>query len=262
MDDTQLLRYNRHILLPQIDISGQQKLMQATVLIVGLGGLGSPVAMYLAATGVGRLILVDSDLVELSNLQRQIVHDSTQLGQSKAVSASQKLQRLNPTIQIVASQQHLTGDELDRQVEAADVIADCSDNFNTRFALNAASVRHSKPLISGAAMGFKGQVSVFLPAYAESPCYHCLYPATAEEEAETCSQVGIITPLVGVIGSIQAVEIIKVLLNLGQSLCGKLLLFDAYTSEWRTIKLHKDPNCPVCNNVMLESIKKLSKSAV
>jgi len=139
MDDTQLLRYNRHILLPQIDISGQQKLMQATVLIVGLGGLGSPVAMYLAATGVGRLILVDSDLVELSNLQRQIVHDSTQLGQSKAVSASQKLQRLNPTIQIVASQQHLTGDELDRQVEAADVIADCSDNFNTRFALNATS---------------------------------------------------------------------------------------------------------------------------
>jgi adenylyltransferase/sulfurtransferase len=220
-------------------------LAQSKVLIVGLGGLGSPVAMYLTAAGVGHLTLIDSDQVELTNLQRQIVHDTTQLGQPKTTSARHKLQGLNPNVQIFTYHRRLESDFLHSQVRAADVVADCSDNFATRDALNVACVRHRKPLVSGAAIRFSGQVTVFLPAQPDSPCYRCLYPNT-EETAETCSQSGIIAPLVGIIGSIQALEILKVLLNLGQVLCGRLLLLDAYTMQWRTLKLQKDPACPVC----------------
>jgi len=244
MNDAQLLRYSRQILLSQVDVSGQQKLVESKVLIVGMGGLGSPVAMYLAAAGVGHLVLVDFDRVDLSNLQRQIIHDTTQLGQYKSLSAQSKLQALNPEIKITLVNQCLEGN-FENYLSDIDVVVDCSDNFATRFATNAACVRSGIPVVSGAALRWGGQVAVFLPAQKNSPCYRCLYDDN-EEQAETCSQVGILAPLAGVIGSIQALEVIKVLLAIGESLCGKLLLFDAYTGKWRTLKLHPDPVCPVC----------------
>jgi adenylyltransferase/sulfurtransferase len=221
-------------------------LSQSKVLIVGLGGLGSPVAMYLAAAGVGHLVLVDFDRVDLSNLQRQIVHDTTQIGQYKTLSAQKKLQALNPKIQITILNQALEGAFLEKQLQKVDVIIDASDNFTTRFAINAASVRTKTPLVSGAALRWGGQIAVFLPAQKNSPCYHCLYDNN-EEQQETCSQQGIIAPLVGIIGSIQAIEVIKILLGIGKSLSGKLLTFDAYTGKWRTLQLYKDTACPVCS---------------
>jgi len=248
MDDSQLLRYNRQILLPHIDVAGQQKLLASKVLIVGVGGLGSPVAMYLAAAGVGRLVLVDSDKVELSNLQRQIVHDTAQLGQHKAVSALDKLRVLNPEVRITALNYRLEESILEAQVRTAQVVVDCSDNFTTRFAINAACVRTGTPLVSGAALRYSGQVTVFLPSQTYSPCYSCLYHENSEATDETCSQAGILAPLVGVVGSIQALEVIKILLNIGESLCGKLLIFDGYTMQWRTVRLPRDPNCPVCSS--------------
>lgn len=254
MNDTPLPHHHLHFLSPQIDIDSIQKLSHSKVLIVGLGGLGSPVAMYLAAAGVGHLVLADSDTVEISNLQRQIVHDTFQIGQSKVHSALHKLQAIHPHLQITPIQQRLEGDLLDAQVKAVDVVADCSDNFTTRFALNAACVRHRKPLVSGAAIRFIGQVAVFLPSLPQSPCYRCLYP-DIEEMAETCSQMGILAPLVGIIGSLQAVEIIKILLYFGQPLCGKLFLFDAYTTQWRILTLSKDVNCPVCNHTLSADVR-------
>ncbi len=244
MNDAQLLRYNRQVLLPQIDVSGQQKLVQSKVLIVGLGGLGSPVAMYLAAAGVGHLVLVDFDRVDLSNLQRQIVHDTTQIGQNKTVSAKTKLLALNPDVQITIIKQTLEEDSLKKLLNDINVVADCSDNFATRFAINAACVHNGTALVSGAAQRWGGQVAVFLPT--QSPCYRCLYNDN-EEQTETCTQTGVLAPLVGVIGSIQALEIIKVLLGIGESLCGRLLIFDAFLGKWRTLKLQKDPACPVCS---------------
>lgn len=246
MDNKQLLRYHDQILLPQIKMEGQQKLAQSKVLIIGLGGLGAPVTMYLAAAGVGHLMLVDSDRVELSNLQRQIVHDTKQIGQNKTSSAQAKLQALNPDIQITTLNQYLEGQVLHSLVHAAHVIVDCSDNFVTRFNINLACVQSGTPLVSGAALRFNGQVAVFLPAQPQSPCYRCLYHEV-DEQNETCSETGILSPIVGIIGSIQALEVIKVLLGIGESLCGKLLLFDARTLQWRTLKLHKDPVCPVCS---------------
>lgn len=221
-------------------------LSQSKVLIVGLGGLGSPVAMYLAAAGVGHLVLVDFDRVDLSNLQRQIVHDSTQIGQYKTLSAQKKLQALNPEIQVTILNQVLERVFLEKQLHQVDVVVDASDNFTTRFAINAACVRTKTPLVSGAALRWSGQVAVFFPAQKNSPCYHCLYDDN-EEPVETCSQQGIIAPLVGIIGSIQAVEVIKILLGIGKSLTGKLLTFDAYTGKWRVLQLQKDPACPVCS---------------
>jgi len=246
MDDTQLLRYSRHILLPQIEFDGQQKLTNSKVLIIGMGGLGAPVAMYLAAAGVGHLMLADFDHVELSNLQRQILHDTTQLGQYKTLSAQTKLQALNPNIQITTFNQAITENFLADYLNDIDVVVDCTDNFATRFTINAACVRYGTPLVSGAALRWEGQVAVFLPAQKHSPCYRCLYD-DSEEQAETCSEVGILAPLVGIIGSIQACEVIKVLLDIGEPLDGKLLLFNAYTHKWRTLKLRKDPTCPVCS---------------
>jgi molybdopterin-synthase adenylyltransferase len=246
MDDKQLLRYSRHILLPQVEIEGQQKLINSKVLIVGLGGLGAPVAMYLAAAGVGHLMCVDFDRVDLSNLQRQILYDTTQLNQDKTLSAQMTLQALNPNVQITVFNEPITESYLAEHLKEIDVVVDCTDNFATRFMINAACVRYGIPLVSGAALRWGGQVAVFLPAKTDGPCYRCLYD-DGDEQAETCSEAGILAPLVGVIGSIQACEVIKVLLDIGEPLNGKLLLFDGYTLKWRTLKLRKDPACPVCS---------------
>jgi molybdopterin-synthase adenylyltransferase len=245
MDDEQLLRYSRQIMLPSIGIEGQEKLQSARALIIGLGGLGSPVAMYLAAAGVGTLVLVDFDKVDLTNLQRQIVHTTERIGMPKVDSARQSLNALNPEIEIITIDQALEGEALSEQVSLADVVIDGSDNFNTRFALNAACRHHRTPLVSGAAIRLEGQVSVFT-GQPGSPCYHCLYPAEGQLD-ETCSANGVLAPLVGVIGSIQAIEAIKLLTGAGEPLVGRLLLFDALQMEWRTIRLKPDPSCPVCS---------------
>ncbi|MBE9561869.1 MAG: molybdopterin-synthase adenylyltransferase MoeB [Proteobacteria bacterium] len=210
------------------------------VLIVGLGGLGSPVAMYLATAGIGNLVLVDFDRVDLSNLQRQIIHNK--VGQYKVESARNKLQKLNPNIKITTYNQPI--EDLPTAMNNVDVVVDCSDNFATRFTINSICVSNAIPLVSGAAIRWSGQVAVFLP---NSSCYRCLYD-DSEEQAETCSETGILAPLVGIIGSIQAIEVIKILLGVGKSLCGKLLLFNAYENNWRSIKLPKDSNCPVCSS--------------
>lgn len=245
MDDPQLLRYSRQILLPQIGIEGQQRLLAARVLIIGVGGLGSPVAMYLAASGVGHLVLVDHDTVELSNLQRQIVHTTDHQGMEKVSSAKRTLAALNPDVQVTAIPGQLDPEQLVEQARLADAVVDCSDNFATRFALNRVCVANKTPLISGAAIRLEGQVTVFRPDHTDSPCYRCLYK-DMDELAESCSQTGVLAPLVGIIGSIQATETIKVLLDIGETLTGRLLILDALGMEWRSIKLRKDPDCPVC----------------
>ena len=245
MNDDQLLRYSRQILLPQVGIEGQERLRAARVLIVGMGGLGSPVALYLAASGVGHLVIVDHDHVELSNLQRQIVHHSDRIGQPKVDSAKQTLQGINPETLITTLNQRLEGDALTSQVALADAVVDATDNFATRFALNRVCVAQKTPLISGAAIRMEGQVAVFRSDLPDSPCYRCLYK-DMDELGETCSQTGVLAPVVGIIGSIQATETLKVLLNIGDTLTGRLLLLDAYTMEWRSLRLRKDPDCPVC----------------
>lgn len=245
MQDEQLLRYSRQILLPQVDITGQEKLAQARVMIVGLGGLGSPAAMYLAAAGIGHLLLNDFDQVELSNLQRQIMHQTSSLGLHKTESARRQLQALNPETQISCLPNKLNSSELQTHLRDVDVLLDCSDNFDTRFMLNAASVATGTPLISGAAIRFEGQLSVFVPNAADSPCYRCLYDENGGV-AETCSENGVLAPTVGIIGSLQAMEAIKLLLGIGESLQNRLLLMDALAMEWRTLKISKDPACPVC----------------
>jgi adenylyltransferase/sulfurtransferase len=245
MNDDQLLRYSRHILLPQVGIEGQERLRAARVLIVGMGGLGSPVALYLAASGVGHLVLVDHDHVEISNLQRQIVHTSASIGLAKVASAQQTLLGINPEITITTFGQRLDVDALMEQVGLADAVVDATDNFATRFALNRVCVAQKTPLISGAAIRMEGQVAVFRPDRPDSPCYRCLYK-DMDELGETCSQTGVLAPVVGIIGSIQATETLKVLLDMGETLTGRLLLLDAYTMEWRSLRLHKDPQCPVC----------------
>jgi adenylyltransferase/sulfurtransferase len=249
MDDSQLSHYQAHILLPDIDVAGQQHLANARALIIGLGGLGSPVAYYLAASGVGHLVLVDFDNVELSNLQRQILHDHARLGINKAVSAQQRLQQFNPETQISTLTVALQGDDLVQQVALADVVIDCTDNFASRFALNQSCVAQRKPLVSGAAIRYEGQLSTFDFRRIDSPCYRCLYPE-GDELPALCSQNGVLSPLVGVIGSLQAVEALKLLLNLGEPLVGRLLLFDAKQMRWRTLNLPKDPHCPVCRRLV------------
>lgn len=245
MNDDELLRYSRQILLPQVGIEGQDRLRASRALIVGLGGLGSPAAMYLAAAGVGTLAIADHDRVDLSNLQRQIAHRSADIGRAKVDSARDALLALNPGISIIALDEQLNGELLDEQVALADVVLDCSDNFATRFAVNEACVRARTPLVSGAAIRLEGQVAVFRPDRPDNPCYRCLYKDEGEL-AETCTQTGVLAPLVGVIGSLQALEALKVLLDLGTTLTGRLLLFDAEHLEWRTLILRKDPECPVC----------------
>ncbi len=244
MNDQQLLRYSRQIMLPDIDIEGQEKLLAAKVLIVGLGGLGSPVAMYLAAAGVGHLVLADFDQVDLSNLQRQIAHTTASIGVNKAQSATKTLSELNPDIQISCIETMLDADALLAQTKQVNLVIDCTDNFQTRFAINRACVTAKVPLVSGAAIRLEGQVSVFDPRDSDSPCYRCLYSEANDDL--TCAANGVLAPLVGIIGSVQALEAIKLLTGFGQSLAGRLLLLDARYLQWREIKLRKDPQCPVC----------------
>ena len=248
MNDNQLLRYSRQIMLPQCDIEGQQKLLASKVLIVGAGGLGSPASMYLAAAGIGHITIYDNDVVELSNLQRQIAHNTPDIGLDKVISTQQSLKNLNPDVEVIAVNQKLTGETLDAEVLAADIVLDCSDNFATRFAINQACVNHQTPLVSGAAIRFEGQVSVFSPGKNDSPCYNCLYSSDGEE-LQTCSTNGVIAPITGIIGSIQALEAIKLIISAGEPLIGKLLLLDGLTMEWRTMKLKKNLNCPTCGGL-------------
>jgi adenylyltransferase/sulfurtransferase len=244
MTDEELLRYSRQILLPDFDIVGQERLGRSRALIVGLGGLGSAAAMYLAAAGVGRLTLVDFDSVDLTNLQRQIVHRTADIGRFKVESARDTLLALNPLVEVVTVHKALNDTELRNRVEQADVVVDASDNLPTRLAINAACVRVKVPLVSGAAIRLEGQVLVWRPG-GEGACYRCLY-RDAEMSPETCAQTGVLAPVVGIIGSVQAVEAIKVLTGLGETLAGRLLLLDAARMEWRAMKAWRDPACPVC----------------
>ena len=243
MNDDQLLRYSRQIMLPDVDLEGQEKLLNARVLIVGLGGLGSPVAMYLAAAGVGNLILADFDEVDLSNLQRQIIHKNARIGHNKAQSAAQTLRALNPEIEINCIEAKLDASSLKELVASVDVVADCTDNFTIRFELNAACVAAKVPLVSGAAIRLEGQVAIFDSAN-NSPCYRCLYEENDDDLS--CATNGVLAPLVGVIGSMQALETIKLIVGFGTNLAGRLLIFDARHSQWRELKLPRDPDCPVC----------------
>ncbi len=247
MNDEQLLRYSRQIMLPQIDVAGQQKLLDSTVLVMGLGGLGSPVAMYLAAAGVGHLILADFDKVDMSNLQRQIIHRESHIGQSKVVSAQQTLLDINSDINVSVLPEKLSSSELENCLQTVDCVVDGTDNFASRFMINTACVQSHTPLVSGAAIRFEGQVSVFSNKV-NSPCYQCLYPDTNEELEQTCSENGILAPVVGIIGSIQATEVLKLLTGVGKMLDSRLLLLDAYTMEWRSIGLKQDPACPICHS--------------
>lgn len=244
MDDSQLLRYSRQIMLPQIGIEGQECLNNSKVLIIGLGGLGSPVAMYLAAAGVGQLRLCDFDTVDLSNLQRQIIHNNDDIGKPKVESARESLLALNPLIEVIPIKQRLTDDSLLTQVKQVDVVLDCSDNLPTRFAINSACVASKTPLVSGAAIRMEGQIAVFLND-TDSPCYRCLYPNDADL-TETCSQTGILAPMVGLIGSLQALEAMKIIMAVGKSLTGQLLLVDGLNMEINQLKLTKNKNCSVC----------------
>lgn len=249
MNDQQLLRYSRQILLPQIDIKGQRKLLNSRVLVVGMGGLGSPVALYLAGAGVGELILIDPDQVELSNLQRQVIHDSATIGLPKVESARLRLLALNPEVKVQAIASRLEGKDLEAAVAQADVVVDGSDNFAARFALNMACVQIGRPLVSGAAIRMEGQIAVFDSRQPEGACYHCLFrEGEAHESEQTCSQTGVIAPLLGVIGSIQAMEVLKLLLEIGESLHNRLLLLDALRMRWHEVRIRKDSKCPVCTN--------------
>ena len=247
MNDDQLLRYSRQIMLPQVDVAGQEMLLASRALIVGAGGLGSPAAMYLATAGVGQLVIADHDRVELSNLQRQLLHRDCDIGRSKADSAGATLQEINPDISITPIEARLQGTQLTAQVSNANVVLDCSDNFDTRFAINAACVRQQVPLVSGAAIRLQGQIAVFDAGKADSPCYHCLY-RDGDDAEQTCAETGVLAPLVGIIGSLQALEALKILLGLGETLNGRLIVFDGLAHEWRTLKLKRDPGCPTCGS--------------
>ncbi len=245
LNDEELLRYSRQILLAQVDIDGQLRLKGSRVLIVGLGGLGSPVALYLAAAGVGELHLADFDTVDLTNLQRQVMHDTAAVGLRKVDSAMARLQAINPQVALVAHRQALDEDSLAQAVGAVDLVLDCCDNFATREAVNAACVAAGKPLVSGAAIRLEGQLSVFDPRNPLSPCYHCLYGHGSEAEL-TCSEAGVLGPLVGLVGSLQALEALKLLAGFGEPLVGRLLLVDALGTRFRELRVKRDPACSVC----------------
>lgn len=246
MNDQQLLRYSRHILLQEIDIAGQQRLLDAHAIIIGIGGLGSPAALYLAASGVGRLTLCDGDTVELSNLQRQIIHPTSRIGQTKVDSARATLQDINPEVECIALAERLGPERLQALIDGADVVLDCSDNFDTRYAVNRACLAARKPLVSGAAVQFHGQISVFDFRHDTGPCYHCLFPETLQAAELRCATTGVFAPLVGIVGTLQAAETLKLLLGIGQSLDGRLINFDARDMQFLQTRVHKDPACPVC----------------
>jgi molybdopterin/thiamine biosynthesis adenylyltransferase len=246
MDDTQLLRYSRHILLDEIGIEGQRRLLESHALVIGAGGLGSPVALYLGTAGVGRITLVDHDTVDLTNLQRQIAHTQARIGRLKAESAREAIAAINPDVQVNAITQRADAAWLVQAVAAADVVLDCSDNFATRQAVNAACVAHAKPLVSGAAIRFDGQVSVYDTRDPEAPCYACLFPPDATTADAHCATMGVFAPLVGIIGTMQAAEALKLLAGVGSSLAGRLQMLDARTMEWTQIGIGRQPDCPVC----------------
>ena len=246
MKDESLLRYSRQIMLPELDIAGQQKLVDATVLIIGMGGLGCPAAMYLAAAGVGHLIIADDDAVELTNLQRQIAHSVKDIGSPKVASAAASLQGLNPDVRITAIPERLIGSRLLELVKQADVVVDACDNFSTRFAVNECCIEDGKPLVSGAAVRVEGQVVVFDCRVASSPCYQCLYQARDDDDV-SCASNGVMAPVVGIIGSVQALETIKVISGVGSPLLGRLLLFDGLALSWREMKLPRDQECAACS---------------
>ncbi|MDR3212920.1 MAG: HesA/MoeB/ThiF family protein [Azoarcus sp.] len=249
MDDAQLLRYSRHILLDELGIEGQERLLRSHALVVGAGGLGSPAALYLAGAGVGVLTLADGDTVDASNLQRQILHTAASVGQGKTVSGAGALAALNPGVRVVALHERLEGEALEGRVSAADVVLDCTDNFATRYAINRACVRHGKPLVSGAAVRFTGQVSAFDLSRPQSPCYHCLFPDGQPVAEERCAVTGVFAPLTGIVGSLQAAEALKLLAGIGTPLTGRLLLVDTLAQTFRTISFSKDPSCPVCGTM-------------
>jgi len=248
MNDNQLLRYSRHILLDEIGIEGQEKILAGHALVIGAGGLGSPVAFYLASAGMGKITLVDNDTVDLTNLQRQILHTTERVGQPKAESGKETLSRINPEVEVIALQERLEGDRLFELVRQATVVLDCSDNFKTRHAVNRACVQHKVPLVSGAAIRMDGQISVFDTRDGTAPCYACLFPPEQEFEEVLCSTMGVFAPLVGIIGTMQAAEALKLVAGIGESLAGKLLLLDARNMEWTSIGVARNAACSVCGH--------------
>jgi molybdopterin/thiamine biosynthesis adenylyltransferase len=246
MDDSQLLRYSRHILLSELGVDAQRRYTAAHALIVGIGGLGNPAAQFLAAAGVGTLTLVDADCVDLTNLQRQILFDTAAIGKSKVEAAGARIAAVNPEVRVVPVAARVGDAELAPLAAAADVVIDCSDNFATRHAVNRASVAAGKPLVSGAAIRFDGQIAVFDTRDAASPCYHCLFGEGDEFEETRCATMGVFAPLVGIVGATQAAEALKLLAGVGRSLAGRLLLLDALAMEWREVRVLRDPACPIC----------------
>ncbi|MDO8457618.1 MAG: HesA/MoeB/ThiF family protein [Burkholderiaceae bacterium] len=246
MTDDQLLRYSRHLLLNEVGVEGQEKILQAHVVVIGAGGLGSPVALYLATAGVGRITLVDDDVVDLTNLQRQIAHNMADVGEYKALSAMNKIANINPDVQVVPVLKRAGAELLDKLVADADVVVDCCDNFATRHIINAACVQHRKPLVSGAAIRFDGQITVYDSRAPEAPCYACIFPPDADLEETRCATMGVFAPLVGIIGSMQAAEALKLICGLGQPLTGRLLMLDGRDMAWNEVRFKRDVNCVVC----------------
>ena len=246
MDDLALLRYSRHILLNEFGLEGQLRLSRSHALVVGAGGLGSAALLYLASAGIGRISIADGDKVDLTNLQRQIVHREDTVGMNKAMSAQQQLRNINSTISVDAIQERLSGQALDGAVRRADIVLDCSDNFATRHAINRACVRHKKPLVSGAGVRFDGQITSFDLRRSDSPCYHCLFPDQSDAEEERCAVMGVFAPVVGIIGAMQAAEAIRLLTGIGEALTGRMLMLDARSLSWQTVKFRRDAHCGVC----------------
>jgi adenylyltransferase/sulfurtransferase len=247
MNDEQLLRYSRHILLDEVGVEGQQRLLDAQVLIIGAGGLGSPAALYLASAGIGHIILADGDTVDLTNLQRQILHTQDRVGQAKALSGAVALRSVNPEVQIEPVSSRLAGDALDVLLARADVVLDCCDNFATRHEVNRACVRHRTPLVSGAAIRFAGQLAVFDSRREHTPCYNCLFPEGDDVEETRCAVTGVFAPLTGIIGAMQAAEALKLIAGSGEVVLGRLWLLDGLSMDWRSVKFGQDPECPVCS---------------
>jgi len=246
MDDRQRLRYSRHLLLNEFGEEAQERLLAAHALVIGAGGLGSAALLYLAASGIGHITVCDGDKVDLTNLQRQVVHRNESIGKPKAASAASTLAAINPEIRVEALDERAGPDRLMALVRAADVVLDCSDNFATRHALNRACVAHRKPLVSGAGLRFDGQIAVFDLRREDAPCYHCLFAEDASAQEERCATMGVFAPLVGIIGTFQALEAIKLVAGVGETLAGRLMLFDALGSRWHEVRLARDPHCEVC----------------
>ena len=249
MDDTTLLRYSRQIMLPELDIAGQKKLLNAKVLVLGMGGLGCPVALYLSATGIGELILADNDEVEISNLQRQIAHFQNSVGINKAKSVDATLTKLNPNQRTTLIEYRMNSSDLEQRLPSIDLVIDCTDNLESRYLVNEICWMHEKPLISGAAIRWEGHVSMFDGSVRDSPCYQCLYPEddNFNETNLNCSENGVVSPLVGIIGTTQAMEAIKVITGIGETLLGKVAYYDAKQTEWKKFSLPKSTNCPICS---------------